>query len=168
MGCLTIHPHLGHCLLVLTPVHISVRHTRDWTANVAVVRITNFFFFFLARCICIFSCNFSPSPQEKAEFLEHILVCGGRRVLCACRVQLPLCAEPSPCGHLVSDALGEPLGRGGAEMCHYQVEKAHFRWRPASSSRCKNTAPGSGISPECAEMTPPLERTHDRLEWTVF
>lgn len=115
-----------------------------------------FFFFFLGSwCICIFSCNYSPLPQEKAEFLEHILVCGGRRVLCACRVQLPLCAEPSPCGQRVSDALGKPLGRGGAGMCHNQVEKPHFRWRPASSSRSKNTAPGSGISPECAEMTPP-------------
>ena len=54
----------------------------------------------------------------------------------------------------VSDALGEPLGRGGAGMCHHQVEKPHFRWRPASSSHGKNTAPGSGVSPECAEMTP--------------
>lgn len=114
----------------------------DSTANVAVVRMTNFF---LPLMPLHFSCHFSPSSQEKAEFLEQILVCGGS-ARCVHAVSNCHCVQSRASrGRRVSDALGERLGRGGEEMCHNQVQKPHLRWRPASSSRGRIPLPAAGF-----------------------
>lgn len=92
-----------------------------------------------------FSCHFSPSSQEKAEFLEQILVCGGS-ARCVHAVSNCHCVQSRASrGRRGSDALGERLGRGGEEMCHNQVQKPHLRWRPASSSRGRIPLPAAGF-----------------------
>lgn len=92
VGVWTIRPHPVPFLPAFTLIHISVRHFRDWTANVALAGMTNFFF--CPRYVLYFSCHFSSSFQDKAEFLEQILVSRRGHTLCACCVQLPLCARP--------------------------------------------------------------------------
>lgn len=146
MGCLDRPSSRCPLLACIHPIHISVRHIRDRTANVAVAGMTTvvglFIFLFCPRCILHFSCHFSSPAHEKAEFLEQILVCNRRRTLCACGVQLPLCARQSHPGPAGVRCAGRALGRGGEGRCQEQVQKHTYTSDQQDAFKAKYRALG--------------------------
>lgn len=143
VGVWTVRPHPVPFLPAFTLIYISVRHFRDWTANVAVAERPTFFF--CSQCILHFSCHFS-SFQEKAEFFRAEFKFAVADKRCVYTVSNCHCVQDRATrGRRVSDALSERLDRveRGCALIRY---RSHIYTSVQKAlSRRKIPHPGPGF-----------------------